>query len=436
MDFSKIKEVFASKGINEFEIYHVEEESTSIETFNGEVDSNVVANKNELYIRGVYNNQISTIYVEKDTDDEIENVANMIIANTSVIESKNPYIIYEGSKEYPTLLEPTHDYDNYSQADLIKICQKLEAYAKDNCEFVTSTSASIKIEDTKISITNSNGLNVSRGGKQAFVVLEANVRKGEDVKSGLAYQNLNNIKDIDQEKLYNDAVIRTVRSLGAKSIPSKQYPVVFENKAALSLISCFLGMFSADNVIKKMSLLASKLGEKVFGDNITIEDDPFFEKSFTKYTFDDEGVASYKKTVVENGVLKTYLHDLSTAKAMNANPTANGFKYGKGAPSNLVFKTSNLSFDEMIKDIKDGVLITAMMGQHAGCNQASGAFNLQASGFKIENGKVTEPVTLIIVSGNIMDVLNNVVAISNDFICERHIGIGSMYINSLNISGK
>ena len=90
----------------------------------------------------------------------------------------------------------------------------------------------------------------------------------------------------------------------------------------------------------------------------------------------------------------------------------------------------------MIKDIKEGVFITSMMGQHAGVNPVSGAFNLQSSGFMIEDGKITKPVTLIIVSGNIVDVLNNVNCISYDFKNFGRIGTGSAFINSLAISGN
>ena len=106
------------------------------------------------------------------------------------------------------------------------------------------------------------------------------------------------------------------------------------------------------------------------------------------------------------------------------------------APTNLCFKASNNTFDEMIKDIKEGVFITDLMGTHAGVNPVSGAFNLQSSGFMIENGKITKPITLIIVSGNIIDVLNDVKCISNDFEVNGRVGTGSCYIGSMQVSGN
>ncbi len=436
MDFKKLEEVFQNKGINEFEVYHVEGESVNVSTFNGEVDANTVANINEFYVRGASNGHISTVYVEKDSDDEIEYLAEKILASNSIIESDEPYIIYEGSKKYLELPIVKHDFNSYTQADLVKICQNIENYCKTKCEYVKTTEAEIEISKNKVSITNSSGLDISRYDEKAVIVLSVVIEKDGDTKNGYAYKYVENLTDIDIDYLYENAVLRTLASIGATSIQSKPYPVVFENKMACTIMSCFVNMFSADAVIKKLSPIQDKIGVRIFGDNITISDEPLSDVSPFKYTFDDEGVATSPKLVVENGILKTYLHDLRTSKMMNVEPTGNGFKFGKGAPANLTLKDSKITFEEMIKDIKEGVLITELMGTHAGVNLTSGAFNLQASGFKIVDGKVADPLTLIIVSGNILDMLNNVKAISTDAYASRHIVSGSIYVDSLNISGK
>lgn len=440
MDFNKLKEECLKAGILDVEVYQVTSNESSVSTFNGNVDDNLVCSKNEIYVRGVYNNHIATIYTEFDDDSESSNIINRIKSQTSVIESNEPYFIYEGSKEYPELVDTKHDYDDYSQADKIKLCQDLEKYFKDNCEYVDTTSVALEVTEKVVSIKNTKGLNVSRKSKTALVYADAVVKKDNDVKNNSYYTFLDNLSDLNKEEYFNFAVKRTVDSINAKSIKSNTYPVVFENKQFSSLVSCFLSMFSADAVNKKLSLLDGKLGQKVFNENITITDEPLCEKSHRKVTFDDEGVAASDTKLVVNGVLNSYLHNLKTAEIFNTTTTGNGFMNSSGeidvAPTNLCFKASNNTFDEMIKDIKEGVFITDLMGTHAGVNPVSGAFNLQSSGFMIENGKITKPITLIIVSGNIIDVLNNVKCISNDFEVNGRVGTGSCYIGSMQVSGN
>lgn len=440
MDFNLLKKKAIEEGITDIEITQYKETGNSVSTFNDEVAENNVTSENEMFIRAVYNNHITSLYTENDNDDEIDFIINALKQNAMVTESKEPYFIYEGDKVYPQIKEESNDFDKYSQSDLIDICLDIDKYLKSKSKLLATTEVEIATTKSSKSIKNTKGLDVFSSSAKAIIFVSVVVRNDNESKNGFYVKNLANIKDINKEEIYEKCLLRAIASLGATSIKSDSYPVVFEARAAASLMSCFTSMFSGNSVVKKMSLLIGKENTKVFGDNITVVDDPFKAESFSKFAFDDEGVSAKQTIVVENGVLKSYLNNLKTAKMLNTLSTGNGFKDQNGnivvSPTNLCFKTSNKSFDEMISNIKNGVLITNMMGQHAGVNAESGSFNLQAAGFMIENGKVSKPVTLIIVSGNIVDVLNNVVDISNDFDIFGKVGIGSMYVKSLAISGK
>ena len=139
-----------------------------------------------------------------------------------------------------------------------------------------------------------------------------------------------------------------------------------------------------------MTLLTDKIGTKVFGDNITIVDDPFSDVALIKYPFDDEGVPCRVKNVVENGVFCGFLNTLKTANFLKAEPTGNGFKMGAGAiaasPTNLYLKEGKLTKDEIVATVENGIYVTEVNGLHAGLNPISGAFNVQASGFVIKEG--------------------------------------------------
>lgn len=438
MDFTTLKNEALKKGITEIEVYKVISSGQSLSLFNGSVDDNVSFEKKEVYIRGVYNNHISSLYVENDDETQIPYIIDTIKNNASITQSSDPYFIYEGDKEYPLYNEEKDLY--MSLANMESISKKIEEFLKEKSSLVTNVSVFLDYEKEEVSIENSNSLSVKRQKEVLALYVSCVVSDGNDTKNGSYFTFLDSKERVDFNKIYEFALKRPLDSLGAKTIESKKYPVVFENKMFSSLMSCFMSMFSGEAVIKKMSLLEGMLEKNVFGCNITIKDLPLCEKSYNKYTFDDEGVSAKDTLVVENGCLKTYLHNLTTAKMLDAKSTGNGFKNASGnvsvMPTNLCFNYDDISFNDMIKDIKEGVFITSMMGQHAGVNQVTGSFNLQSSGFMIENGKITYPVTLIIVSGNIKEVLNNVVCMSNDFEVKGKIGCGSVYIKSLQVSGK
>ena len=440
MNFKNLEAACLKAGITEVEVYRTLAEGSAVSTVNKEIDQNMIYSRDEVYVRGVYDGHISTVYVENDSDEEIDEIVYRIKSSSEIIESTDPYFIYEGSKSYPEITEKENDYDSYTQADMIEICRKMESFIYEKCEFVLQSQAAVEIEKETVTIENSNGLSVKRSTQDALVVCVGVIRRDGEAKQGYYMAHLDKLSDIDYDKLYKMAVERPLSSIGAKSIPSKAYPVVFENSQFASLISCFYSMFSADAVIKKLSLLEGKVGEQVFGSNITITDNPQLEESPNRVSFDDEGVAAYPKTIVEGGRLVSYLHNLKTAKILDTVSTGNGFKDTNGAisvsPSNLCIAPSDTSFDDMIKGVRDGVFITQMMGQHAGVNTVSGAFNLQASGYRIRDGKIAEPVTLIVVSGNIIDLLNNVECLANDFEVSRKVACPSVLIKSLSISGQ
>lgn len=440
MNFKKLESVCKENGITEVEIHQIKENGISISTFNCEIDANEAYFKNQMFIRGVYDNHITSLYVERDTDDEIDNVVSSLLANAKVTESRDPYYIYKGDDSYKELSKRENDYALYNQSDYIEMCKKIEAFLRSKSELITNTSVSIEVGKEEVSIVNSNGLNVSRDCEYAYLSASIVVNKEGKSLNNYYGKYIDKFSEIDYKEMEEKLVNRTLASLGAESIESGSYPVVFEAPMAASLINCFMSMFNADNVTKKISLLCNKMNEKVFGDNINIIDNPFCKESHNQYSFDDEGVATDVTKLVDNGVLKSYLTSLSTAKMLDVKSTGNGFKNGTGkvcvAPTNLCLECGNKSFDEMISSIKNGVLITKMMGQHAGVNTVSGSFNLQSSGFLIKDGKIDRPLTLIVVSGNIVDLLNNVVDISSDFDIYGKVGTGSIYVNSLSISGK
>ncbi len=211
------------------------------------------------------------------------------------------------------------------------------------------------------------------------------------------------------------------------------------------MLESFTGIFSAENVQKDLSLLKGKLNEKIGSDKFTVIDDPFMEGGLSSKSFDGEGVACKFKKVIDKGVLKTYLHNLKTAKKDGVETTGNASKSSYKSPidispSNFYIDKGDKSFDEIISSIEKGILITELQGLHSGLNTISGDFSLAALGFEIESGKIKRPVEQITVAGNYFDMIKDIEDVGTDLKFglpgDAYIGSPSLKIKKLSVSGE
>ena len=185
------------------------------------------------------------------------------------------------------------------------------------------------------------------------------------------------------------------------------------------LLQTFCRIFSAETAQKGLSLLKGHIGEKVAADCITIIDDPLLLEGLEARPFDAEGVPSKAHTVVENGVFKTFLHNLKTAYKDGVETTGNASKAGYDSavhvsPSNFYIKAGNLTFEEMLTNLDECIVITEVSGLHAGANPVSGDFSLLSKGYIVKNGKRQQPVEQITIAGNFYDLLKNIRSVGND----------------------
>jgi len=237
------------------------------------------------------------------------------------------------------------------------------------------------------------------------------------------------------ETLAKDGAQKTVAQLGSSPVDSGKYEILLKNTAGCSLLASHVSMFSAESVQKDTSLLKGKIGQKITSDLITLVDDPFMPKSSKSGAFDDEGVATKYKELIQDGQLTGFLHNLKTAKKDSVESTGNGFSSIR--PTNFYFKSGDTDYDTAVQSMKKGLIITSLDGTHAGTSAVSGDFSLQASGFLVEDGKVVRPVALITVAGNYLQLLNDVTAVCSDLKFNYgFVGSPSLLIKSLQVSGK
>ena len=162
---------------------------------------------------------------------------------------------------------------------------------------------------------------------------------------------------------------------------------------------------------KGLSLLKGRVGEQIAADFVTITDTPFYPGNTMQISFDGEGVPTREKNVVENGVLKTLLYNLSSAKKDGVASTGNASRSGSSIgtkPFTFYINPGTLSRQELFEKAGNGVYVTSMKGFHAGANTVSGDFSIESAGFLIEDGKLGAPVKSFTVAGNFFELLRGI----------------------------
>ena len=224
-------------------------------------------------------------------------------------------------------------------------------------------------------------------------------------------------KNLDSPKwVGEEAARRTVRRLGGKKVKSQAVPVVLDPAVASQLVGMIFGAASGGSIYRRASFLVDKVGQEVVNPSITIIDDATIADGLASRPFDAEGVKSSAVTVVENGVLKSYVCDSYAARRLKATVTGSAGRSYQSAPgvssSNLFLKNGKDDPKSIIKSVKNGLYLTEMFG--SGVNSVTGDFSQGASGYWIENGELTYPVQEITIAGNVLKVLKNVQSIGND----------------------
>jgi PmbA protein len=197
---------------------------------------------------------------------------------------------------------------------------------------------------------------------------------------------------------------------------------------------------TAEAVQKGKSLFANKMGQDIAASELNIIDDGHKKGAIISSPFDGEGVSTQKTILVENGILKSYLHNTYTAKKDGVSSTGNAKRGSyKSTPevgtTNFYIDKGNITKDELIKNVEKGFYITEVMGMHT-ANPISGDFSVGASGIWIENGEFTKPVRGVAIAGNIKELLKSVEAVADDLTFFIGIGSPTLRIAKMTVSGS
>ena len=447
MEFLQFKNLLFEKakiaGFDECEIYFSDGESISISVYEGEVEKYNLAKSFGLSFRGKINNKMGYSYTEILDEVAIDMLINSAKNSATLIENDDETFIYVGDKTYSEVKTYSKELENIDPGKMIDLALDLEKEAKNYCDKVVNINGcKISYSSSNYGIYNTKGLELNNKDNilTSYVVPVVEDESGKN--DGVGYVVASSLDEIKPRKMAAQGVEEGLSKLGGKSIPSGSYKTIIYNEAMVQLLETFASTFSGDAAQKGLSLLKGKEGDMIASPIVTIVDDPLMEGGLASAPFDDEGVATFTKELVYEGKLNTLLHNLKTAHKQGVKSTGNGFKASYASSvnvseSNLYLRKGEKSFEDLMKEINEGVIITDLAGLHSGANTVSGDFSLAAKGFYVENGKKTFPVEQITLAGNYFDLLKNIVAIGNDLkFPMSNVGSPSVIVTGLSIAGK
>ncbi|HWM86564.1 MAG TPA: TldD/PmbA family protein [Kofleriaceae bacterium] len=242
----------------------------------------------------------------------------------------------------------------------------------------------------------------------------------------------------EPEAVGAEAARRTVAQLGSRKVDTCEVPIVFDTEAGRAIVGMVFSVANGSSFYRKSSYLIGREGEPVASPLVTIEDDPRIPRAPGSRPFDGDGLATRKNVVVEKGTLRTVLCDVYSARKLGRESTASAGRGTGSSPgpttSNFIMRPGEVTRDQLIAGTERGLYVTSMMG--FGFNPVTGDFSRGASGFWIENGELTFPVSEITISANFDDLLKRIDMVADDLVLRSSTSCPTFRVSSMTIAGR
>jgi len=286
-------------------------------------------------------------------------------------------------------------------------------------------------------LLTSHGFSGAYLGSRHGVSMTAIAGEGTAMERDYDYSSALHAADLDDpEKVGRTAGERAVQRLNPRKVSTKKVPVVFDRRVSASLIGHLVSAINGSAIARKTSFLKDKLGERLFASGINVIDDPLRRRGLRSQPFDAEGVAGARMALIENGVLKSWILDSATARELGFETTGRAHRGASSTPSpgptNLHLEAGAISPQEMMKDIREGFLVTDLIG--SGVNGVTGDYSRGAAGFWIENGEPTYPVSEITIAGHLLEMFRTLTP-ANDLEFRYGTNAPTVRVEGLTIAG-
>ena len=423
-EFFKVAE---EKGIKNIQVAETTQNIGQIELINNDLETFDISNHISYQIKAEYNDKT----VKSKSEYLDESVLDVLIMKAKLTDTSYQDDYLQDTTNNNSLDE---NIDIELSEDLVHL-RNLDKLRKEYPELTNLTLSYSEIFEKK-KISNNNKVNIETSSHYYEFSPEVIIKNAKEINSftrtflGTKKENI-----INKENL-KETIEMAIKQVTKEQKGTKKYNIIIDSSVMSTILSSFVDMISATNVRQNISCLKEKINKKIFSDKLSIIEDPL-NKDYPGYTvFDDEGTKTYKKDIVKNGKLMTYLYNIKEAKEANCHSTGNG--YSGISTKNMYIKAGTKSLTELFKDLDNGIYITDCMGSmETAINCNTGNISLQIFGFVIENGKIKCGLKPSIMTTTIFELFGNVEEISNEVIfTERAVASPCIYFKDISITGS
>jgi PmbA protein len=430
----------AKRTVDQAELYWNQSHSVSVRYENYRLQQVTENDVSEASLRVIKDGRIGSAYaVFPDQEGFLDNAISGAQYGDPVAYS------FAGKADYPELDGFDESTAQLKSADLVEVCESIKTKLQKRLPDV-ALGIGAESSQSDLIIQTTDGANAQSRTAGAGYYFGAPF-KGAGIgvfkfESGITPPLVNDELLDEFVTWYNWGNQSSTPSTG-------RLPVILAPESAFLMMMPLLAGVSGEAAWKKTSPLTQRLGEQILSAKLTIHENPLLAGSTDARAFDDEGVPCSKRAIVEKGVLKSFLYDQRVGAAMDQPSTGNGFKrtmFGSGNETSInpwfccpTIEPGDTSWRDLVKGIKEGLLITNGMGFHSG-NYPQGQFAVQAVGFHIVNGSIVGRLDKTMISGNIYEDCQNIAAISSEVSsCSGFLPLGTapyILIDSLQVAGK
>jgi len=431
-------------GAAEAEAFFVHGRELTVKAFDGEVEALTSAEAQGVGVRVFADSRMGFAYTSDLSDAGVDRVVAQAVDACRYNEPDQHNGLPDAARpeDMPELVAA--DFDAHSIEERVAMALELDRLTAATNPAVQRTSGTVYSDERgRTELYSTRGLRAAFDATVAVAYVEAIAERGEEMQSGFSFTVGRSAGALDLRACATEAADRAARLLGATQVASRTTPVLFEPWAAAELIGTLASSISAEAVQKGRSLLAGRLGEAVAAGCVTIVDDGRHRDGLASRPWDAEGVPTQHTVLIEDGVLRSYLHNTYTARRDGAARSTGNAARGSYratpelAPSNMVLLPGAQSPDDLMRRMGDGVLVSDVHGLHT-VNPVTGEFSLGINGFLVEDGVRAAPVREMTVAGTLLGLLQAVDAVGSDLrwmVGSGFVGAPSILVGELPLSG-
>jgi PmbA protein len=330
--------------------------------------------------------------------------------------------------------------DTVEPPDALARCHEAEAAARAASDEITnSEGAEFGCGGGRVAYASSLGFSSAYSASHFGLVVAPVASRGGAMQRDAWWTSHRRLTGLDAPgDVGREAARRALRRLGARQVATCEVPVVFDPDAAASLLRHLAGAIAGPALYRRASFLLDRLDETIASPAVTVVDDPLLPHGLASRPFDGEGLASRRLTVVERGVLRSYLLDTYSARRLGRRSTGHASR-GTGdaptvAPTNLYLAAGPHRPEEIIGSVDAGLYVTELIG--FGVNQVTGDYSRGAAGLWIEHGELTHAVEEITIAGNLLDMFRDVVMVGTDLRFRGAISAPTIKLGRMMLAGR